>query len=99
MHSEGGRFCLMSSTVEVVETFERPSPEYPDGSYLRTVGGNVQMATGRYAKHFKDKPSLYLDGKPPFTVLWDVEARPLPAPEIPSPRDPAVPRRDEDYPF
>jgi hypothetical protein len=63
--------------VPIVETFMRPTPEYPDGSYLLEVAGVVHMATGYYATLYPDKPSPYWHGKPPVFFLntsewpWD----------------------------
>lgn len=59
----------MPETVEIRETYERPTAEHPMGSYLRTVGGAVEVATGRYALEYPGKPSLYWHGGPPFIVL------------------------------
>lgn len=61
-------------SIKIEERFMKPSSEYPDGSYLRIVGGNVEMATGYFAKQYPDKPSPYWHGKPPsFVVDWDRE--------------------------
>lgn len=54
---------------EIRETFERPSAEYPRGSYMRTVAGAVEVATGRYALEHPGKDSLYWHGGPPFAVF------------------------------
>ena len=40
----------MSDTLTVRETFERPSAEYPQGSYLFRVGGRFIQATGRFSE-------------------------------------------------
>jgi hypothetical protein len=37
-----------SATVTIRETFERPSSEYPQGSYLFRVGSRFVLATGRF---------------------------------------------------
>ncbi len=57
--------------IEIRETFMRPTPEWPEGGYMREVGGKVEMATGYFATIHPDKPSPYLGGKPPVMVLWD----------------------------
>ena len=57
--------------IEIKETFMRPTPEWPEGGYMREVGGKVEMATGYFSTIHPDKPSPYLGGKPPVVVLWD----------------------------
>lgn len=57
-------------TVEVRESFMRPDAEYPHGSYLRIVAGNVEMATGRFEKEHPGHPSPYIGGLPPLVMFW-----------------------------
>lgn len=63
----------MDSRVEVSETYMRPTPEWPDGSYLRKVAGNVEVATGYYATLYPGKPSPYWHGGAPYFVLEHIE--------------------------
>jgi hypothetical protein len=53
----------------VEERFMKATDEYPMGSYLLTVGGEVQVATGWYEKEFPGHPSLYWHGGPPFVMF------------------------------
>ena len=57
--------------IEIRETFMKPTVDWPEGGYLREVGGQVEMATGYYATIYPDKPSPYLGGKPPIVMMWD----------------------------
>lgn len=59
----------MSRDIQVEERYMRPTPDYPQGSYLRKVDNRVEIATGFYAIKFPDKPSLYWHGGPPFFVI------------------------------
>lgn len=52
--------------VTVREYLERPTAEFPQGSYLETIGDRVTMATGRFSG--LGPPSLYWHGGPPFAV-------------------------------
>ena len=69
-HGEGKDIC-------VEERYMKPTPEYPDGSWLHKIDGQVQVATGYYATLYPDKPSLYWHGKPPFVMIdtadWEWE--------------------------
>lgn len=56
--------------IEVRETFMKPTPDWPEGGYLREVAGKVEIATGYYATIYPDKPSLW-GGRPPAVILWD----------------------------
>lgn len=56
--------------VEIKEWVRKPTDEYPMGSYLRTIGGKVDVATGFYEKDYPGHPSLDFHGGPPF-VLFD----------------------------
>lgn len=62
---------LDDPSVEIRETFMRPTPDWPEGGYLREVGGSVQIATGYYATIYPDKPSPYPGGKPPAAMMWE----------------------------
>lgn len=63
---------LVEDHVVVEEHFMEPSAEYPDGSYMRRIGGEVDIATGHYAVKHPGKPSLDWHGKPPYCFLgWD----------------------------
>lgn len=70
--------------IAIEERFIAPSQEWPDGSYLCTVDGKVEIATGVYAIDHPDKPSPYFHGRAPFVVLncdnwpWN-----HPMPEVP----------------
>jgi hypothetical protein len=55
--------------IAVEDRYIRPTPEYPDGSWLHTFDGEVKIATGYYAKEHPNKPSPYFHGGPPFVVL------------------------------
>lgn len=55
--------------VSVEDRVMKPSAEYPDGSWLHTVDGKVEVATGFYALEYPDKPSPYWHGKPPFLIV------------------------------
>lgn len=52
--------------VEKRERFERPTAEFPQGSYLETIWDRVTMATGRFAG--LGPPSPYWHGGPPFVI-------------------------------
>ncbi len=92
--------------IKVEERFMKPTAEYPMGSYLRMVGGNVDIATGFYEKQFPGHPSLYWHGGPPFvvfdcgsremgTLYWSKDADIDKLPEMhPAPIDPEVDRID-----
>jgi hypothetical protein len=55
----------------IEERYMRPTAEYPQGSYLRKVAGNVEMATGWYEKEHPGHPSLYFHKGPPFVMLTE----------------------------
>lgn len=55
--------------VSIEDRVMNPSAEYPDGSWLHTVNGKVEVATGHYATIYPDKPSPYWHGKPPFVII------------------------------
>ena len=55
--------------VGVEDRYMKPSAEYPDGSWLHTVGGKVEVATGHYATIYPDKPSPYFHGGEPFFLI------------------------------
>ena len=55
--------------VKIEERFMKASDEYPMGSYLRMVNGNVEIATGFYEKKFPGHPSPYFHGGPPFVIF------------------------------
>ena len=57
--------------VEIRETFMKPTAEWPEGGYLREVGGTVEIATGYFATIYPDKPSPYWHGRAPAVILWD----------------------------
>lgn len=56
--------------VKIEEWFRKATDEYPMGSYLRTVDGEVDVATGWYEKEHPGHPSLLPHGGPPF-VMFD----------------------------
>jgi hypothetical protein len=62
-------FGIDVADIEVVETYMRPSAEYPNGSYMQTVDGKVQVATGLYATLHPGKPSYDWHGGVPFVFL------------------------------
>lgn len=59
------------------EYIERPTAEFPQGSYLEILGDRVTMATGRFAG--LGPPSLYWHGGPPVVIYqsekWPWEKR------------------------
>jgi hypothetical protein len=55
--------------VLVEDRYMKPTPDYPDGSWLHKVGDEVIVATGYYATLYTDKPSLYWHGGPPFVMI------------------------------
>ena len=55
--------------IAVEDRYMYPSAEYPQGSWLHIVDGEVQIATGHYAKEYPDKPSLCFHQRPPFVVM------------------------------
>ena len=59
--------------IAVEDRYMRSTPEYPDGSWLHTVDGKVQVATGYYATLHPDKPSPYWHGKAPFVVFDKID--------------------------
>lgn len=59
----------MSKDVVIEDHFMTPSAAYPDGSYMRKVAGEVQVATGYYATIHPGKPSLYWHGGPPCVMV------------------------------
>jgi hypothetical protein len=59
----------MDDRVEILDQFMRPTPEYPHGSWLYKVGGEVQVATGYYAELYPGKPSPYWHEGPPYFVV------------------------------
>lgn len=54
--------------ISIEERYMRPTPEFPQGSYLRLVDGRVEMAIGAYEKEYPGHPSFYWHGGPPFVV-------------------------------
>jgi hypothetical protein len=68
----GVRYCIQESYV-------KPSTEYPMGSYLYKIEGEVRIATGIYEKEFPGHPSPYFHGGPPFVVFdsldspWEID--------------------------
>jgi hypothetical protein len=66
--------------VPVEEHYKRPDAEYPDGSWMHKIGGEVTIATGYYAKLHPGKPSPYFHGGPPF-VMMDTRGWPTRTPE------------------
>jgi hypothetical protein len=59
-------------SVEIRETFMRPTPDWPEGGYLLQVAETVEIATGYYATIYPDKPSPYYHGKAPAVVMWEL---------------------------
>ena len=59
--------------VGVEERYMKPTAEYPQGSYLKIVGGQVQMATGWYEKEYPCHPSLYWHKGPPFVLYEHID--------------------------
>jgi len=57
--------------VVVEERFKRPDAEYPDGSYLKKIGGEVVCATGQYASNHPDRSNLAWYGDKPTFVMLD----------------------------
>lgn len=55
--------------VGVEDRYIRPSAEYLDGSWLHTVAGKVEVATGYYATIYPYKPSPYFHGGTPWTFI------------------------------
>jgi hypothetical protein len=55
--------------VCVEDRYIKPSAEYPDGSWLHIVNGEVTIATGYYSYEYPDKPSPYWHGGPPFVFI------------------------------
>lgn len=60
--------CEPEVTIE--ERFMKATDEYPMRSYLRTIGGKVDVATGFFERKHPGHPSLLAHGGPPF-VLFD----------------------------
>ena len=58
----------------VEDRYMSPSAEYPDGSWLHLVDGEVVIATGYYAYEYPDKPSPYWHGGAPFILFESVDA-------------------------
>jgi len=75
-------------SVAIVERFIRPSADYPDGSYIQIVNGEVTIATGKYATIYPHKPSYQLHGESPFVMVDTSEWAKLPWRDIHSPADP-----------
>jgi hypothetical protein len=52
-----------------------PDADYPLGSYMEMIAGEVTVATGRYATLYPNKPSYCWHGGAPFVFLdttdWD----------------------------
>jgi len=59
--------------ILVEDRYIKPTAEYPNGSWMHTVDGKVEVATGYYATIYPDKPSLYFHGGPPFVILEPFE--------------------------
>lgn len=57
------------NSVEVRETWEGPTPQYPKGSYQMLIGGKVEVATGRFAVEGVKEPVPYWHGHPPFFMI------------------------------
>ena len=55
--------------VLIIERYSEPTAQYPHGSYLRTVGGQVEVATGHFAVEYPGKPSPYWHDGAPFVVM------------------------------
>jgi hypothetical protein len=56
--------------IPVEEHYIGPSADWPDGSYIKKVGGEVLLATGYYAILHPDKKSLAWYGdRPPFATV------------------------------
>lgn len=69
MSYEIGIDVARGKEICVEDRYMKPTPEYPQGSWLHTVAGNVEVATGYYATIYPDKPSPYFHGVPPFVFL------------------------------
>lgn len=59
--------------IEIEERWLKPTPEYPQGSYLRVVDGKVEMAIGWYEQEYPGHPSPYWHRGPPFFVFESIE--------------------------
>ncbi|MFZ3343311.1 MAG: hypothetical protein WA213_20710 [Terriglobales bacterium] len=59
-------------SVEIRETYMKPTADWPEGGYMCEVGGKVEIATGYYATIYPDKPSLYWHGKAPAVIRWEL---------------------------
>jgi hypothetical protein len=55
--------------VEIRESYIRPTAKFPQGSYLRTIDGEPDIATGFYEALYPGHPSLYWHGGAPFVVI------------------------------
>lgn len=67
---EVGMDVSNGESVAVEEHYMHPSAEYPDGSYMHKIGGEVTIATGHFATLHPDKKSLYWHGdQPPFVFI------------------------------
>lgn len=58
-----------SKDIQVEDRYMKPTPKYPDGSWLHTVDGKVMVVTGYYATIYPDKPSPYWHKGPPFVMI------------------------------
>jgi hypothetical protein len=70
----GAKLATLVDNVVIEEHFLKPSAEYPDGSYMRKVGGEVEIATGFYSLKYPDKPSLYFHKGTPY-FFFDLPSR------------------------
>ena len=60
-----------SHSVEVRESYMRPTPEHPMGSYKLEVGGKIITACGAFAQE-GIPDSLYWHGGPPFVMYTEL---------------------------
>lgn len=66
---EVGVDLASGDSVSIEDRYMRPSAEYPYGSWLHKIGGEVTVATGYFAIEHPGKPSPYFHDGPPFVVL------------------------------
>ena len=60
---------MTADTVCVQDSYMKPTSEYPWGSWLHTIDGEVTVATGYYAQEYPNKPSPYWHKGPPFVMV------------------------------
>ena len=69
----------MSADILIEDRYMRPSAEYPQGSWMHIIDGDVKIATGYFAKDYPDKPSPYFHGQVPFVYIdiseWSWEGK------------------------